>query len=94
VAIKGVSVIGQHFSQPHRAPTIGFVMDGKTPEQVCTYLNTKNIFAWSGHFYAIRAIEILGLLERGGVTRMGMSVYTTSSEVNKALEAIEAFAGS
>lgn len=90
--IKGVSVVGQNFSKQHRAPTLAFVMEGKTPEQVCTFLNTKNIFAWSGHFYAIRAIEILSLLERGGVTRIGMSVYTTSHEVNEALKAIEEFA--
>lgn len=89
--IKGVKVIGQGFEGAHRAPTLGFVMDGKTPAQVCTYLNSKNVFAWSGHFYAIRAMEVLGLLERGGVTRLGMSVYTTAAEVTQALEAVEEF---
>lgn len=84
--IKGVRIAGQDFSGGLRAPTVSFAFEGKTATEVCRYLNTKNIFAWDGHFYAIRAIEILGLLERGGVTRIGMSVYTTADEVNQVIE--------
>lgn len=83
--ISGIKVIGQDFSSAHRAPTVSFTFEGKTPQQVCAHLATKNICAWDGHFYAIRAIEILGLLERGGVTRLGISVYNTSEDIEVTL---------
>ncbi len=84
--ITGVKVIGQDFSSAHRAPTVSFTLEGKTPQQVCAHLATKNICAWDGNFYAIRAIEILGLLERGGVTRLGISVYNTSDDIESTLQ--------
>jgi cysteine desulfurase family protein (TIGR01976 family) len=68
-----------------RAPTVSFAVQGHTAEQVCKYLASHNICAWDGHFYAIKSTEVLGLLERGGLTRMGMSVYTTVEEVNYTL---------
>jgi len=80
--IPGLTMIGQDFSAPSRTPTVSFTMKGKTPWQICEHLAKKNICAWDGHFYAIRAIEVLGLLERGGVTRLGISLYNTEEEVN------------
>jgi cysteine desulfurase family protein (TIGR01976 family) len=87
--IKGVKVIGQDFKSKHRAPTVSFTFEGKTPTEVCRHLSKQNIFAWDGHFYALRAIEILGLLERGGVTRIGMAVYNTTAEINKTLDVLK-----
>jgi len=83
--IPGVKVVGQDFSSNHRAPTVSFTMEKKTPQQVCAHLATKNICAWDGHFYALRAIEILGLLEKGGVTRLGISVYNRSEDIEATL---------
>ncbi len=88
--IKGVKVIGQDFASEHRAPTVSFTFEGKTPTEVCRHLAKQNIFAWDGHFYALRAIEVLGLLEKGGVTRIGMAVYNTSEEIDKTIDAIKA----
>jgi len=51
-------------------------------------LGKKGIYAWDGHFYAIRPIEVLGLLDRGGVTRLGISMYTTQDEIERTLEVI------
>lgn len=79
--LSGITVVGQDFSSPNRTPTVSFTVDGKTPLQVCDQLASKNIFAWDGHFYAIHAIEVLGLLERGGVTRLGISMYNTMEEI-------------
>ncbi len=87
--IPKIKIIGQDFSSPNRAPTIAFALDGKTPLEVCSYLARKNICAWDGHFYAIRAIEVLGLLEKGGVTRLGLSVYNTSEEIHFLLQEIK-----
>ena len=79
--LSGITLVGQDFSSPNRTPTVSFTVDGKTPLQVCDQLASKNIFAWDGHFYAIHAIEVLGLLERGGVTRLGISMYNTMEEI-------------
>lgn len=87
--IPKVKIIGQDFSSPNRAPTIAFTVEGKTPLEVCSYLARKNICAWEGHFYAARAIEIFGLLEKGGVTRVGISVYNTPGEIDFLLEEIK-----
>jgi cysteine desulfurase family protein (TIGR01976 family) len=80
--IPGIRLIGQDFSATSRTPTVSFTMEGKTPWQICEHLASKNICAWDGHFYALRAIEVLGLLERGGVTRLGISLYNTAEEVD------------
>lgn len=89
MSIKGVDVIGLDLSSPHRSPTISFTMDGKTPAEICTTLAKKNICAWDGHFYALRAIEVLGLLESGGVTRLGISLYNTEEEIDFVVSAIK-----
>ena len=60
--------------------------------EVCRHLAQKNICAWDGHFYAIRAIESLGLLEKGGVTRLGISLYNTKEEMDLVLEEIKKIA--
>jgi len=87
--IPDINIIGQDFTSKHRAPTISFTAEGKTPAQVCAHLAKKNICAWDGHFYAVRAIEVLGLLERGGVTRLGISLYNTHEEIDTTLKEIE-----
>jgi selenocysteine lyase/cysteine desulfurase len=87
--IPGINIIGQDFTSDHRAPTISFATENRTPVQVCAHLAKKNICAWDGHFYAVRAIEVLGLLERGGVTRLGVSLYNTPEEIDVTLEEIE-----
>jgi cysteine desulfurase family protein (TIGR01976 family) len=86
--IKGVTVAGPDFSQGRRAPTVSFHHAKHSATTICRHLNQHNIFAWDGHFYAIRAIEKLGLLESGGVTRIGMAVYNTADEIDQSLEAI------
>lgn len=86
--IKGVSIVGTPVDGGLRAPTISFVHAEKTAEQVCRHLADSNICAWDGHFYAQRAIEVLGLLEKGGVTRLGISAYNTEAEVDAVLAAV------
>lgn len=90
--IEGVTLIGQDFSSTSRTPTVSFTLKGKMPEQVCEQLAKKNICAWDGHFYAIRAIEVLGLLEKGGVTRLGISLYNTEGEIDIVIEEINRIA--
>jgi cysteine desulfurase family protein (TIGR01976 family) len=88
VQIPGVTVHGQSFDIGQRAPTLSFTLEGMTPTQVCAHLAECAICAWDGHFYAIRPMEMLGLHERGGVTRVGVSLYTTVAEIDRLLEEV------
>jgi len=87
--IKKLEIKGPSFYHKHRAPTISFLHKTKTAKAVCEQLAKANICTWSGHFYAIRAVEVLGLLELGGVTRMGISMYNTEAEIDYTLEHLE-----
>ncbi len=84
--LDGVTLVGQDFSKATRTPTVSFTLKGKTPVQVCDLLAAKNICAWDGNFFAIRPIEVLGLFEKGGVTRMGISLYNTDEEISYVLD--------
>jgi len=83
--IPGIEIHGLPPTAARRAPTLAISLEGRSPEEVCHLLANENIFAWNGHFYAIRAIEVLGLLEKGGVTRLGISAYTTQDEIEEVI---------
>jgi cysteine desulfurase family protein (TIGR01976 family) len=87
-ANPAIQVFGLPPGMPLRAPTVSFTTEGKTAAELCALLAAEGICAWDGHFYAIRAAEVLGLLEKGGVTRMGISLYTTEEEIDFTLEAL------
>lgn len=86
--IKHLEVKGPNFHHKHRAPTISFLHKNKTASTVCQELAENGICAWNGHFYAIRAAEVMGLLELGGLTRMGISIYNTAEEIDRTLAAL------
>lgn len=64
--IEGVKIYGLSFDPLQRAPTISFTVDGAAPSEVCAAIGERGICIWDGHFYAVRAVEVLGLLEKGG----------------------------
>lgn len=89
--IPGVSVQGPGFSGP-RAPTVSIAIDGVQPIDAARALGARGLQVWDGHFYAIRAMEVLGLAERGGVLRTGIVMYNTREEIDRLLEGIGAIA--
>jgi cysteine desulfurase family protein (TIGR01976 family) len=90
-SIDGVKVIGEDFNSEMRAPTVSILLEGFRAEELCKYLGKEGICAWDGHFYAIKAIEVLGLLEMGGVTRFGISAYTNFEEVEQVVSKVREF---
>ena len=89
--LRGVNIIGPPFVGVERSPTLAFTIDGATPADLCAYLGERGICAWDGHFYAIRTTEVLDLLKKGGVTRMGIVIYNTQEEVNRTIDAVGEF---
>lgn len=81
------TVVGPDFSTK-RAPTLSFLSNNNKSLPLCEKLATKNVFAWNGHFYALRASEVLGNEEKGGVTRMGISAYTTEEDIEETIDTL------
>ena len=81
--IHGIDIYGPPLKETQRAPTLAFTVENYRPEQICRLLGEQGICAWDGHFYALRAVEVMGLLSQGGVTRMGIAVYNTSEEIDR-----------
>ncbi len=89
--LEGVDIYGPPLKEEQRAPTISFTIENKRPAEVCKFLAEHSICAWDGHFYAKRAVEVLDLMEVGGVTRMGIAVYNVESEVEYAISTLKKF---
>jgi cysteine desulfurase family protein (TIGR01976 family) len=72
-----------------RVPTVSFTLEGKHPERVADEIGKHNIYVWDGHNYALAVVERLGLLEAGGMIRVGPVHYNTLDELNKFGEVLE-----
>jgi cysteine desulfurase family protein (TIGR01976 family) len=86
--IPGVRVWGPDFSKPKRAPTVSITLESVAASQAAATLGAQGIYVWDGNFYAARAVELLGLEERGGLLRSGFSLYSTQAESQRLLAAI------
>jgi cysteine desulfurase family protein (TIGR01976 family) len=73
----------------HRAPTFAVSLAGYTPEEVAASLGEQGIFVWHGHYYAVAVMERLGLLDKGGLVRIGFIHYNTHDEVDRVLAALQ-----
>ena len=72
-----------------RVPTVSFTLDRKRPEQVAEQIGKHDIYVWNGHNYALAIVERMGLLEAGGMIRVGPVHYNTKEELQKFGEVLE-----
>ena len=77
-------------SMEGRVPTFAVSVDGRNPSEVAESLASQEICVWAGHYYAVEPMRRLGLLDSGGLTRIGFVNTTTASEVDRLLEALAA----
>ncbi len=75
-----------------RTPTFAVALAGRTPAEVATALGDQGIFVWHGHYYAVAVMERLGLLEQGGLVRIGFVHYNTPEEVTQVIAALRELA--
>jgi cysteine desulfurase family protein (TIGR01976 family) len=87
--IRGVKVWGPDFSSRARAPTVSITLERHSAEAAAVALGEQGICVWDGNFYAARAVEVLGLAERGGLLRIGVSMYSSAAEIARLLDALE-----
>ena len=91
--IPGVRVWGPDFAAGRkRAPTVSITLDKVTAAEAAGALGNQGICVWDGDFYAARAVQALGLAERGGLLRTGISMYNTRDELNRLLAALATLA--
>jgi len=66
-----------------RVPTVSFRLEGKDPEWLANEFGRNDIYVWNGHNYALATVERMGLLEAGGMVRVGPVHYNTLDELGK-----------
>lgn len=89
-AVAGLKVYGITDIErlAERTPTFAVSLAGHTPAEVAARLGEQGIFVWDGHYYAIAVMERLGLLDKGGLVRIGFVHYNTPDEVDMVLDAL------
>ena len=89
--IKGVTRYGPPPARP-RTGTVALSIAGVPSHDAAVALATGGVFASNGDFYATTVVERLGFA-REGLLRIGLSIYSTASEVERVLAGIERIAG-
>jgi cysteine desulfurase family protein (TIGR01976 family) len=86
----GVRVLGPQTGDPdQRVATIAFCVAGRKASEIPPRLDPAKLAIRWGHFYAVRAIEALGLAEADGVVRVSMVHYNTMAEVERLIAALD-----
>ncbi|HKN63393.1 MAG TPA: cysteine desulfurase-like protein [Gaiellaceae bacterium] len=70
-----------------RVPTFAFGVEGASPREVAERLAERALAVWEGDYYAVEAMEHLGLQPEGAV-RAGFVHYNTFEEVDRLLAAL------
>jgi len=71
-----------------RAPTVALAL-GRAGEDVARDLAAKGIMAGGGDFYAVRALEGMGVDTANGVLRLSFTHYTSQAEMDQLLNALD-----
>lgn len=72
----------------NRAPTVALALN-RAAEPVAAQLAEFGIMAGGGDFYAVRALEAMGIDPAQGVLRISFTHYTSEAEVAKLIEALD-----
>jgi cysteine desulfurase family protein (TIGR01976 family) len=89
LAMPNVRVLGPH-DTADRAPTLAFLVDGHTPNEVARALAAREVAVWDGNYYAVEVMDSYGLDIDSGAVRAGVSAYTDESDVERLLAAVAA----
>lgn len=94
-SIPGVRILG--ITDPgalhRRVPTVSFVHEAKAPADIAASLAERNIFAWSGHNYALELARALNIDDSGGAVRIGAVHYNTLDEIDVVVGAVSEILG-
>ena len=65
---------------------------GYRPDEVARHLGEQGIFVWNGDYYSVVPMERLGVLDKGGLVRIGFTHYNTEEEVHRVLHELRLLA--
>ncbi len=72
----------------HRCPTIAFSPLARDPQDVAHELVQRGVQTSSGHYYAARVLDGLGIDPDRGVVRLSFVHYTSPADVDRAVAAL------
>lgn len=88
-SVPGVRILGLTRADDlaRRVPTVSFDLAGHDPAGIARFMAAEGINIWHGHNYGVEPVNRFGLLEKGGVVRVGPTHYNTPAEIDRFLEA-------
>ncbi len=88
--VPGLRILGLSRTEDlaRRVPTVSFDLAGHDPAAIARFMATEGINVWSGHNYGVEPVTRLGLLDKGGVVRVGPTHYNTPAEIDRFLESL------
>ena len=90
-ALPGVTIHGVTDADQldRRTATVSITIENQHPRQIARMLGEEDIFVWDGDFFAVEVIRQLGLADRGGLLRIGPTLYNTTEEIDRFLNTLE-----
>ncbi len=94
-SLPGITIHGitSDEAMSRRGPTVAFTHERHAPDDIARALAAQNVFAWSGHNYAVEVAKALGLYESGGAVRVGPVHYNTIGEVDRLFAVLDSVLG-
>lgn len=84
--IPDVKVVG---SQGDSVGTVSFVSHSRSCEEIVRHVQSREIGIRSGHMYAYRLCQSLGIPVETGVVRASLVHYNTEEEIDRLINALE-----
>jgi cysteine desulfurase family protein (TIGR01976 family) len=93
-ALPGVQIHGvtDRRRLVERVPTVSFTWGDRHPREIAEALGAQGIYVWDGHYYALSVVERLGLVDSGGMVRIGAVHYNTVDEIRRLGDTLRAMA--
>jgi cysteine desulfurase family protein (TIGR01976 family) len=92
---KKVTVIGD--ADPRRTaerlPVVSFLVDDADPEELALRVDKSRIGIRWGHFYSVRLMNALDLLQYKGVVRVSLAHYNTEAELHRLRDVLDPILG-
>ncbi len=86
IRVLGPSAVGEVAG--HRCPTVSFVSQTESSAVVARRLVDRGIKTNSGHFYAWRVLDALGIDPEAGVVRLSFVHYTSRADIERVVAAL------